>query len=390
VVGARCAGASTARLLAQAGCRVLLVDRAAFPSDILSTHYIYHRGVGLLRKWGLLDAVRQSNCPAIERCVFDVGPCVLTGFGSPIDGIAQAFCPRRKVLDAILVDAAVSAGVELREKFHVMELLWDGDRVRGIRGTSSTGATVVERARLVIGADGLHSRIAKLVKAPAYNEIASVTCGYYTYFESVPLSSAELYARPYRGIGAFPTNDGLTCIMVNWPAAQFHEFRLDIEANYLKTLELAPSLRERVASGKRVERFYGTGGMPNYFCRAAGSGWALVGDAGYHKDAITAAGITDAFRQSEWLTDAIVNHGFEESALSEHYEKIRDTESLAFYEYTCRIARLEPPSPEFLALTTALRGNQRGIDQLLGTIAGTVSPAAFFDPANIARLMAEA
>lgn len=390
VVGARCAGAATARLLALAGRRVLMVDRSSFPSDMLSTHYVYHRGVALLRKWGLLDAVRASNCPEITQCVFDVGDVVLKGFGTEIDGVKQAYCPRRTSFDAMFIEQAVKAGVEMREKFEVTELLRDGDRVIGVRGGSRTGPTVEERARLVIGADGYNSRIAKLVNAAAFNEVPPITCGYYAYWEGLGMSDCELYTRPHRGIGAFPTNDGLTCINVNWPAAEFHQFRSDIEGNYLKTLELAPALRERVASGKRVERFYGTGGIANFFRKCVGPGWALVGDAGYHKDPVTAAGMTDAFRQAEWLTDAIVNHGTDAPALHEHYEKVRDAESLAFYEFTCSVARLEPPSPEFLGLLAALRGNQGGIDQLLGTIAGTVSTAAFFAPENLGRLMAQA
>src|SRR5579864_5635767 len=132
VIGARCAGSPTAMLLARKGYRVLLVDKATFPSDIMSTHYIHQPGVAQLQRWGLLENVIASNCPPILPFRFDLGPFILTGVPPQADGIAQAYCPRRTVLDKILVDAAVAAGAELREDFTVQEVLRDGQRVVGI------------------------------------------------------------------------------------------------------------------------------------------------------------------------------------------------------------------------------------------------------------------
>src|SRR5690349_7367167 len=169
VVGARCAGAPTAMLLARQGYKVLLLDRAGFPSDTLSTHFIQPPGVARLARWGLLDRVAASNCPPAHRLVFDVGPFALVGTPPPVDGIADCYGPRRQVLDTILVEAAVQTGAELREHFTVTELLMDGERVRGIRGHAAGGATVTEEARIVIGADGLRSFVARSVQAPAYD-----------------------------------------------------------------------------------------------------------------------------------------------------------------------------------------------------------------------------
>src|SRR5689334_18114363 len=182
VVGARVAGAPTAMLLARKGYRVLLLDRASFPSDTMSTHYIHQPGVAAMQRWGVLDKVTGSGCPPVTMGSFTFGPFTLAGFGPAVDGIAAAYVPRRIVLDKILVDAAVSAGAELREAFTVEELVQEHGRVSGIRGHAHNGASVTEAARVVIGADGLHSRVAAAVAAPRYNEKPALACYYYSYW----------------------------------------------------------------------------------------------------------------------------------------------------------------------------------------------------------------
>ena len=169
VVGARCAGSPTAMLLARKGYRVLLVDRDTFPSDHISTHWIHQPGVAQLDRWGLRERLAATGCPPITAITMDLGPFALRGTPPPAGDVAEAYCPRRTVLDKLLVDAAVEAGAELRERFTVQDLIWDGDRVSGITGRSATSTTVTEQARMVIGADGLHSLVARQVEAPTYN-----------------------------------------------------------------------------------------------------------------------------------------------------------------------------------------------------------------------------
>src|SRR5438045_803498 len=168
VIGARCAGSPTAMLLARQGYRVLLLDKASFPSDTLSTHYIHQPGVARVKRWGLLDRVAASNCPPVRRQMLDVGPFAVVGSPPPVDGVADGYAPRRTVLDQILVEAAVAAGAELREHFSMDDLVTDGGRVVGIRGRAVGGGTVTEKARIVIGADGLHSMVARSVQAATY------------------------------------------------------------------------------------------------------------------------------------------------------------------------------------------------------------------------------
>ena len=394
IVGARCAGATTAMLLARKGYRVLLVDRASFPSDTMSGHYIHQPGGARLARWGLLDKVAATGCPPIRTLTFDVGPFTLTGCPPPSDGVAAGYGPRRSVLDKILVDAAVEAGAELRERFSVTELLWEGDRVVGIRGVERSGRPVAEHASIVVGADGIHSRVARAVGAPTYEERPALTCAYYSYWSGVPIDGVELYPRDGHFITAMPTNDGLTLVAAFRPVGEFHAYRADVEGNLLNALDdHAPSLAERVRGGRREERFVGTADSAGFFRRPYGPGWALVGDAGYHKDAITGQGMTDAFRDADLLAEAIdagLSGRRRLSPALADYQRRRDEAVLPMYEQTYQLAALQPPPPEMQALFGALRGNRRDTDRFFGTIAGTTPIPEFYAPANVERIIAAA
>ena len=389
VVGARCAGAPTAMLLARKGYRVLVVDRASFPSDTISTHVIHAPGVAALKRWGVLDQVIASGCPPVESYSFDFGPFTIRGTSRPSDGISRAYAPRRTILDKILVDAAVQAGAEVRERFTVDEIVVEDGVVVGIRGHDEGGSSVVERARVVIAADGRNSQLAKAVQAPQYNEKPNLQWSYYTYWSGLPVDGFEIFVRPDRGGAAVSTNDGLTMLVVGWPYAESSAYKADVEANYLKTLDLVPELARRVRGAKREERFYG-GSVPNFFRKPYGPGWVLVGDAGYNKDPITAQGISDAFRDAERCSTALdeVFTGARSfgDALAE-FHSARDAHALPIYEFTTQLATLEAPPVEMQQLLGAVYGNQDAMDSFVGVTAGTVSPMEFFDPQNIGQIM---
>ena len=394
IVGARCAGSPLAMLLARKGYRVLLLDKASFPSDTISTHHIHQPGVAHLKRWDLLDKLRASNCPSTRQIKFDVGPFALVGAPPPADGNYEAFAPRRRVLDKILVDAAVEAGAELRERFTVEELTTDGKSITGIRGRDANGASITERARIVIGADGARSLVADAVKAPIYFDRGMLTCNYYTYWSGVQHEGVELYPREGRTIVVDKTNDGLSMICIVFPKEEFDQIRSNIEGEYLRTIqENAPALFERLRNAKREERFAGTGFLPNFFRRPYGHGWALVGDAGYVKDPILAQGITNSFSHAQLLAgaldEAFLGLSNMEDALAD-YEHKRNNEVLAMFEHNTQLAMLEPPPPETVALLNALRGNSFEIGRFLGTVAGTVSLTEFFSPENIGRIMERA
>jgi flavin-dependent dehydrogenase len=394
IVGARCAGSPLAMLLARKGYKVLLLDKASFPSDTISTHHIHQPGVARLKRWGLLEKIAASNCPPTRTIKFDVGPFALVGTPPPAGDSKEAYAPRRRILDKILVDAAVAAGVELRERFSVEELTTDGTSVTGIRGRDDQGSIVTERARIVIGADGARSFVANAVQAPVYLDRGMLTCNYYSYWSGVPVEGAELYPRHGRMVVVDKTNDGLTLVVVVWPKGHFQQIRSNIEAEFMSVIkDNVPSLAERIRGGRREEQFAGTGFLPNFLRKPYGAGWALVGDAGYHKDPLTAQGITNSFSHAEMLADAL-DEGFSgvekrgqmEQAL-EGYERRRNEEVLPMFEHTCRLAKLEPPPPEMLSLLNALRANQTETGRFLGTVTGTVSIPEFFSPENINRVI---
>jgi 2-polyprenyl-6-methoxyphenol hydroxylase-like FAD-dependent oxidoreductase len=395
VIGARCAGSPTAMLLARAGHRVLLVDKATFPSDTMSTHVIHPPGVAALNRWGLLDPLDDTGCPSFDTYSFDFGPVTISGRPQPIDGIARAYCPRRTVLDELLAQAAVRHGAELRESFVVDEILFEDGRVSGVRGHAKDGGAVMERARVVVGADGRHSVLAKAVQPEAYNERRSHLAMYYAYWSDLPTRGFDTYIRAEhrRGMAAAATHDGLTVVPFGWPVEEFRANRGDIEGNFFKLLELVPEVAERVRGATRESKFIGSAELPGYFRKPYGPGWALVGDAGYHKNPITAMGINDAFRDAELVARAIDDdiagrRPYEEGMRD--YQEIRDREAGPVYEFTDEFAQLQPPPPELQQLIGAMHGNQEAMDAFVSVQAATLPAPEFFAPENVGRIMAAA
>ena len=180
VVGARCAGSPTAMLLARRGYKVLVVDRASFPSDTVSTHLLHPPGVASLGRWGLLERLVPTGCPPIDTYAFDFGPFSISG-APGTDDAPVAYGPRRTVLDKLLVDAAAEAGAEVREGFTVTEAVATDGRVSGVRGRGRRGQAVTAHARVVVGADGRHSSVARAVAPEQYHERPPLLCGYQAF-----------------------------------------------------------------------------------------------------------------------------------------------------------------------------------------------------------------
>jgi 2-polyprenyl-6-methoxyphenol hydroxylase-like FAD-dependent oxidoreductase len=380
VVGARCAGAPLAMLLARRGYRVLLVDRATFPSDTVSTHLLHPLGVRALATWGLLDAVAATGCPPIDTYTFDFGPFTISGApGTPEAPVA--YCPRRVILDQLLITAAVRAGAQFREAVVVDQVLFEQGGAVGIRAHSKNLDSFTERARVIVGADGLGSFVARAVRADPYNEKPPLLAAYYTYWSGLPMEGrSENYIRHERGFAASPTHDGLTMVIVGWPSAELAEYKKDIAGNYLKTIDLAPAFGARVRGAKREAQFTGMA-VPNYFRKPYGPGWVLVGDSGYNRDFITAQGMTDAFLDAELCAvalDSVFSGTRSFDSAMQDYQHARDARVNSMYEFTCQLATLEPPPPELQQLLGEIHGKQDAMDRFAQMTAGTISPAEFF------------
>lgn len=377
-------------LLARRGLKVLAVDRARFPSDTLSTHQVQVPGAARLHRWGLLERVEAAGTPATRRVRFDPGPVVLEGRFPEVDGVGALYSPRRTILDALLVDAAREAGAEVRERFTVEELLFQSDRVVGVRGRERGGSLVRESAQLVIGADGRHSMVARAVRAPAYHVRSPLSIAYYTYWSGVPIQGGEIYGRDRRMIGAWPTNDGLVVTYVAAPPDEFGAFRADPEDRILRSLDTAGDLGERVRAGARAERVFGTADLHNHFRQPHGPGWALVGDAGLLLDPVTGQGIADAFRDAELLAEAVatgLDSGPPLATTLDGYRARRDAAALPMYEMTLDLASFAPPRLAQQLLFEALEGRPAEIDRFLGVLSGAVPIRSYFGPRNLLRLL---
>jgi 2-polyprenyl-6-methoxyphenol hydroxylase-like FAD-dependent oxidoreductase len=341
VVGARCAGASTAMLLARQGLRVLAIDRSAFGSDTLSTLALMRGGVLQLKRWGLLDAIRTAATPPVRVTSFRYGSEVVRVPIKPRDGIDALYAPRRTVLDAVLATAAARAGAHVVHGARLENLVRsDEGRVRGVVIRDREGHVHHVACDLVVGADGQRSTVARLVSARQYHLGFHAGGVVYGLWRGVDLDGYHWYYQPKMSVGAIPTNDGLTLVFVVVPGSRFmHEIRHDMEGGYHRVMrQTAPDLAARLGLDMQAERLRGFPGMPGYFRQSWGPGWALVGDAGYFKDPFTAHGITDALRDAELLSRAAAAGS--ERALAA-YQAARDHLSLGVFAVTDRIASFD-------------------------------------------------
>ncbi len=358
VVGARAAGAATAMLLARRGHHVVLLDRDDFPSDTVSTHQIARSGVVQLARWGLLDAVLASGAPALRGVSLTAeGETIIRPIKDKA-GVDLLVAPRRYVLDTLLVEAARSAGAEVRTGMRVDTVVPGGVR----------GPGIAVDAPLVVGADGIGSAVARAVGAEVIERRGSNGAAEYAYYSGMPWDGIEMVASPNGLAGVFPTHAGEACVWLCRPASEVRRTRrhhATREAAFEAALRHhAPELADRLRAGRRTSPVSGMLRCPNYVRRAHGPGWALVGDAGYHRDPVTGHGLSDAFRDAELLADAI------DAADLAAYEERRDVALREIFEITCALADY-PPVPEFVALQKRLA---LALDEEAEALAATTVP----------------
>lgn len=349
VVGARCGGAATAMLMARRGLRVLCVDRSRYGSDTLSTHAIMRPGVLQLARWGLLDGLRQAGTPTIRTTSFRYGDEAITIPIKPRDGVDGLYSPRRTVLDALLADAAAESGVEMLRGVRLTGLRRDRTgRACGVELVDDAGLPFTVHAGWTVGADGMRSTVAGLAGARTTHEAPTSTASIYGYYPLVDNGNRWFY-RPGVSAGAIPTNDGLSCVFSSQPVERFQrEAPENLEALFAAIVsESDPGLGEEVATSRREGKLFAFPGLPGYMRQCHGPGWALVGDAGYFKDPLTAHGITDALRDAELLARAVAQD--RPGALAD-YQAIRDELALDLFEITSRVASFRWDLPELQRL----------------------------------------
>lgn len=345
VVGGRVAGASTALLLARAGARVALIERAGYGTDTLSTHGLMRAGVLQLSRWGLLDDVVAAGTPPIRRTTFHYadGESVQVSI-RPSAGVDALYAPRRYLLDRLLVDAAAAAGAVVRHDTAATALLRDdGGRVSGIRTRDRSGRTTDVRAALTIGADGVRSAVAEHAGASIARRGRSGSAVLYRYFADIGTAQYEWAYGAGAGAGFLPTNLGLTCVFVSTTPDRMRTLRRDGVEHAFQTLfsRAAPRLAERVKDAVPAGRMHGWAALPGFVRRSWGPGWALVGDAGYFRDPITTHGMTDALRDAELLANEILEAltGVTPEAVAlARYQATRDRLSSRLFDATEAVA----------------------------------------------------
>jgi len=357
VVGARVAGAATAMLLARAGLRTLVIDQSARGADTLSTHALMRGGVLQLSRWGLLDEIVARGTPAVRRTTFVYADERVDIGIKPTHGVDALYAPRRTVIDPLLVRAAEQAGADVRHQTAVRDLVRHDGRVVGVCATTPHGR-VRFGGRLVIGADGIRSTIARLTGARLRRTGAHAAAATYGYWSDLDTDGYEWVFRPNACSGVIPTNDGQACVFASAQPARIGRGGVDV----IRAIVAAgsPELASRLAAATPPAGTRTWPGQPGYFRQAHGPGWALVGDAGYFKDPIGAHGLTDALRDAELLARAVID-GFDlsddGSSLTEaleHFEATRDHLSVPLFETVDRIAGNEWDDAEIPGLLRRL------------------------------------
>jgi flavin-dependent dehydrogenase len=373
IVGARVAGALTALRLARRGHRVLVLDKARFPSDTLSTHNFGRETTVRLAELGLLTEIAGCGAPPLTRhrmAAPDEG-VGYTGTLREAAGFEAGYCIRRIVLDDILVRAARAAGAEVREQTTVTGLIWDEDQVGGV--VAQTDAKQYkELAQVVVGADGRYSRVARWVRASAYRSDPALTPAYYAYFRGVagPRDVQEVMHTRRRDYLLLPTNDHLTCVLVALPQEELNAYRAQHERNFMADINAVLELADRFTGAERVGPVRGATDLDSYMRVPIGPGWALVGDAGAHVHPVTARGISLAVRDAELLgealADALEGRRDPSEALSE-YHRERDIETEREYRRALHAAKMtgKPLPGEVLRLWAALGALPEDADEFV-------------------------
>ena len=380
IIGSRVAGASLALLLGKCGHRILLIDRDRFPSDTLSTHVVLPQGVSLLAELGVLEDVEAVGFRRITRSRTYIDDFIFEGPIGPAG--VYYLVPRRNHLDAILINHATKQPtVEFWSETIAEGLIRDQDRVVGAIVRTADDRRHEIRARVVVGADGKDSVVAKWVNAPVYDEVPPLRPVYYGYYRGVtalPQTALVLFFVGNRIGFLFPMQPEVDCLILELQPEDFAAFRANPKAMFEETFHALPYMAGRLKSATLDGPIRGTQGVPNCFRKSYGAGWVLTGDAGHVKDSSTGFGIRDALVQSFLLSDLLdaVFKGAEWDTKLSEFEKTRDRIMQPSYQATLAYTQLKDLPTEKYGWFRGILANPHLCRAFMQSIAGALPGAA--------------
>ena len=338
VVGGGPAGCSVALLLARRGYGVLVLERNGLAPDSSSTHHLAPAAVVLLERWGLLDQLVATGCPGADRTTVWVGAQHLD-MPNPAES-PLTYAPRRLVLVSLTSAAAVDAGAQVRLGFTAKDLVWESGGVSGVVGTGADGHSVYERSRLVVGADGRNSLVARVVGAETYDERPATSCCYHACWRGAAGAGPEVFLGDRRAVAVYPTDGGLAWVVAARPVTDWAAYKGAPERTYLDHVRVFPLLGRRFEEATRASRFGGTADLGSGLRVPWGAGWALVGDAGHPHDTSVGLGTPDVCTEAHMLASAIDEGLSGRRSLSEalaSYHRARDAHVRDAHEVVCAL-----------------------------------------------------
>lgn len=389
VVGARCAGATLAALLARSGVKTLLLDAQAMHSDMpLSTHFIQPPGMDVLDEIGVGSAVR-ARAPVTRRVLLRMEKQdVFFNY----EHKRLPYCVRRSIVDPLVQDAAMNAGAEFRDRTRVVELIKDGERVSGVVTESDRGRETLH-AGLVVGADGRNSTVARLASAEQYLTLHSTRSVYWFYFPASaiwrehPDYAAWDACIAFEGDGVryiFQCDGDELMMAASPPVAEFLSWQGDYQVRALEYLRGSSLTRPLVEATAPEGKGIGMARIEFFLRRAAGPGYALVGDAGIFKDPITGNGMTDAYLAAKWLHTAILRGS---DAALEYYWRERDARFMPWYLDAYRLGEVGVNNPFTQLLFEHLAGSRDLAARQIAVADRQISPLEVFSLPELLRMV---
>jgi flavin-dependent dehydrogenase len=289
---------------------------------------------------------------------------------------------RRLTLDEILARHAGSLPtVELRMGVSASDLLWDDDRVGGVRLTEN-GRAYAERARLVVGADGRHSWLARQVRAFEYERIPSPKANFIADYAGTnvePDMSVRVWDR-VGSMGMVMMEDHLVTVGMGVWLHELAEFRAGLPDSFERRLRRHPLYQQHLGDGVRVSPIGGAVDLSMYKRKPYGPGWALVGDAGYHLDPLAARGTTAAVLTADLLSQAIARHlGGEQPACAAYgaYHAERDRQLQQEWDVTYAALVRPAPTEREIQAARLLAGRPDLVAQHVEVLRGVGDAEAF-------------